>query len=204
MPFDFKKRGTEWDKVFCCVEAVPRQNKTSIYFDTRDLYLVIRTLLEQDFKLKFAICDIYENDKEGYIKSVTDYITMDITGVILPNMFGSISLLGSGQSKINISSQIFVFEDDLLKEDGFNIDIEYKDIDKLSLTINSSSILINISKSGFYKILSLIPDTMAELEKEENERAQLYNQMSREMDSFLSDFNDESLESLLHYLDEED
>ncbi|MDV3427990.1 MAG: hypothetical protein LIR50_13370, partial [Bacillota bacterium] len=179
------------------------QNKTSAYFDTRDLYLVIRTLLDHGFKLSFTVSDIYESNKAGSVKSVTDYISMDIIKVLLPNMFGSIRLLGSGQSRININSQVFLFEDDLLKEDGFNIDVRFEDIDKLSLTIGSSCFLITINKSGFHKILGQVPDTRAKLEKEENERAELYEQMNKEMESFLSDFDGDSLQSILHYLDED-
>ncbi|MFA6941099.1 MAG: hypothetical protein WCQ54_08990 [Clostridiaceae bacterium] len=203
MPFNSKKRATEWDKILFCIESICYQNKTSVYFDTRDLFLLIRTLLDNGFKLKFTVSDIYENSKEDSVKSVTDYISMDITKVLLPNMFGSIRLLGSGQSKINISSQVFVFEDDLLKEDGFNTEIRLEDLDKLSLTIGSSSFLITINKSDFHKILAQVPDTRAKLEKEENEKAQLYEQMSREMDSFLGDFDGESCQSILHYLDED-
>lgn len=187
MPFKSKKRATEWDKVLCCMESICQQNKASVYFDTRDLYLVIRTLIDKGFKLKFTVSDIYESNKEGPAKSVTDYISMDITKVLLPNMFGSIRLLGSGQSKINISSQVFVFEDDLLKEDGFNTDIRFEDIDKLSLTIGSSGFLITINKSDFHKVLAYVPDTRAKLEKEEKEKAELYEKISREMDSFLGD-----------------
>lgn len=166
MLFD-SKRKTEWDRILSWLETICLQNKASVYIDTRDLYLLIRTLLSNGFKIRYTISDIYESSREGCCKSVTDFISMDIREVTLPNILGSIRLLGSGQSKINISSQVFILEDNLIKEDGFNTDLRFEDTNKLSITSGNSSLLISLNKSDFHKIISKIPDTRAELIKEE-------------------------------------
>lgn len=205
MSTDSIRRKTEWDKITYCLESPCQRRESAAYLDTRDLYLIIRTLLENGFKIRFAVSDIYEKENKSneFIRSNVDYISMDITRIILPNMYGSIKLLGTGESKINISSQIFVFEEDLLKEDGFNAEISYEELNELSIIIGSFALTIAIDKFDFYKMLKLVPNTREKLIIEENERAELYNQMSREMESFLSDFSDENLESILHYIDED-
>jgi hypothetical protein len=197
MPNNFIKRETEWYKIPGSLEKSYISESHLIYFDTRDLYLLIRTLLEKGYETRFDISDIYEKriKSNEFIESNVSYICMDITGIILPNMFGSIRLLGIGNSRINISSQFFDIEDNHLTEDGFIVDISQEELKNLSLRIGEFTIAVNIYKSDFIKILDMIPDTRAKLEKEENEKAQLYNQMSRETEG--------CPESILHYLDDD-